>query len=150
MKIEIHSFESIEIRATAPFGHGTAMISIGDNGNPPPSLKHAPDYLLRLEFEDIAPDEINETGVNPDHIFSDKQAHEIAEFVYTIKDKAKLIICQCEYGQSRSAACAAALREHFYGNGIDIFADDKYYPNKLVFRKVLEALDHIKLNCCKE
>ena len=50
------------------------------------------------------------------------------------------IICQCDYGQSRSAACAAAILEHFERNGISIFADYRYYPNQLVFNKVLKAL----------
>lgn len=57
------------------------------------------------------------------------------------KDKAETIICQCEYGQSRSAAIAAALSEFFWKSGIDIFADDRYFPNKLVFRLTLQALN---------
>lgn len=143
MKIEIHSFESIETRAQKPFEHGTAIISIGDNGNEPPELKYAPDYIIRLEFEDIVPDELDDEGINPDHIFNDEQAHEIAEFIYSVKDKADTTICQCEYGQSRSAGLAAAIREYFHGDGIDIFADDRYYPNKPVFRKVLKALNEL-------
>ena len=143
MKIEIHSFESIEARAQKPFEPRTAIISIGDNGNEPPELKYAPDYIIRLEFEDIAPDEFDDEGINPDHIFNDEQAREIAEFIYKVNDKADTIICQCEYGQSRSAGLAAAIREHFHGDGIDVFADDRYYPNKLVFRKVLTALNEL-------
>ena len=50
------------------------------------------------------------------------------------------IICQCEYGQSRSAACAAAIKEHYGKRGIEIFADYRYYPNQLVFNKLLCAL----------
>ena len=45
-----------------------------------------------------------------------------------------------EYGQSRSAACAAAIREHFMG-GIEIFANYRYYPNQLVYNKLKAALD---------
>ena len=37
------------------------------------------------------------------------------------------IICQCEHGQSRSAACAAAIKEHFEKSGIEVFADYRYY-----------------------
>lgn len=143
MTVEIHSLESIETRVQKPFEAGTAIISIGDNGNEPPKLKYAPNYILRLEFEDIAPDELDDEGINPGHIFNDEQAREIAEFIYKVKDKVDTIICQCEYGQSRSAGCAAAIREHFHGDGIDIFADDRYYPNKLVFRKVLNALNEL-------
>ena len=52
------------------------------------------------------------------------------------------IICQCEHGQSRSAACAAAIKEHFEKSGIDIFADYRYYPNQLIFNKLRDALIH--------
>lgn len=50
------------------------------------------------------------------------------------------MICQCEHGQSRSAAVAAAIMEFRSRRGITVFAHDSYYPNKVVFRKVLEAL----------
>ena len=45
------------------------------------------------------------------------------------------------YDQSRSAGCAAAILEHFYRRGIDIFADYKYYPNQVVYHKVFDALE---------
>ena len=45
----------------------------------------------------------------------------------------------------RSAACAAAIREHFYGDGIEVFADYRYYPNQLVYNKLKAALDAEKL-----
>ena len=48
-------------------------------------------------------------------------------------------------GCARSAACAAAIREHFYGEGIEIFADYRYYPNQLVYNKLKAALDEEKL-----
>jgi len=35
---------------------------------------------------------------------------------------------------------AAAVLEYLNKSGIDIFADDDYYPNKAVFRKVLHQL----------
>ena len=44
-----------------------------------------------------------------------------------------------------AAACAAAIREHFYGDGIEIFADYRYYPNQLVYNKLKAALDAEKL-----
>lgn len=64
----------------------------------------------------------------------------LAEFIYTAKRGGMDIICQCDFGQSRSAACAAAILEHFEGRGIDIFADYSYYPNQLVYHKVIDAL----------
>lgn len=50
------------------------------------------------------------------------------------------MIVQREHGQSRSAAVAAAILEFAEGDGISIFSDDRYYPNKLVYRKTLKAL----------
>jgi hypothetical protein len=76
--------------------------------------------------------------------FDDKQAEIIADFVLRNKDKINVLICQCEYGQSRSAACAAAVTEYLHGNGIDIFSDMRYYPNKLVYEKTLAALRSYK------
>ena len=45
---------------------------------------------------------------------------------------------------SGSAAVAAAIREFNSRRGIEIFADDRYFPNKVVFRKVLRALKNNK------
>jgi len=68
----------------------------------------------------------------------------LAEFIYTAKADGLDIICQCEYGESRSSACAAAILEHFQKTGISIFADYRYYPNQVVYHKVFDALE--KLN----
>lgn len=37
------------------------------------------------------------------------EADELAEFIFTAKKDGKDIICQCEYGESRSSGCAAAI-----------------------------------------
>lgn len=158
MKIEIHSLKSIKARAMQPFAQHTILISIGDTNEEPPRLQNEPDHILRLTFDDITLQEVKEEFELPQsvkssdvaliellrikniHIFSDEQASQIAEFVLRHNSETEVLICQCRYGQSRSAGCAAAVTEYLYGNGIDIFADDRYYPNKLVYRKVLEAL----------
>ena len=68
------------------------------------------------------------------------EADALAHFIYeAIRDRLSLI-CQCDYGQSRSAACAAAILQHFEGRGIDVFADYRYYPNQLVYHKIYDAL----------
>lgn len=148
MKIRILDRESMEERAERPFPAKTAVISITDAGDAPVKLAHLPEHLLRLSFDDVEPEpelpdkamgRINAFDMR-NHIISDQQAGEIAGFVHAILSGADLLICQCEYGQSRSAAVAAAIAEYAYGCGIDIFADDRYFPNKYVFRKVLGAL----------
>jgi predicted protein tyrosine phosphatase len=74
------------------------------------------------------------------NVFSDQQAKQIADFVCQYEGETELLLCQCHYGQSRSAGCAAAIAEYYYGNGIDIFTDYRFFPNKLVYHKVLKAL----------
>lgn len=68
------------------------------------------------------------------------EADELAVFILQAEQDGLDILCQCEYGQSRSAACAAAIREYFYHDGISVFADYRYYPNQMVFNKTLSAL----------
>ena len=69
------------------------------------------------------------------------EADDLAEFIFTAKREGKDIICQCEYGESRSSGCAAAIHEYFYNDGIKIFADYRYYPNQMVYHKVYDALE---------
>ena len=38
------------------------------------------------------------------------------------------------------AACAAAILEYFNGTGISVFADYRYYPNQVVYHKIMDAL----------
>ena len=66
---------------------------------------------------------------------------DLAEFIFNAKKEGKDIICQCEYGESRSSGCAAAIHEYFYKDGIKIFADYRYYPNQMVYHKVYDALE---------
>ena len=68
------------------------------------------------------------------------EADALAAFIYQARADGLDILCQCEYGQSRSAACAAAILEHFDSTGISIFADYRYYPSQVVYHKVMDAL----------
>ena len=74
------------------------------------------------------------------------EADALAAFIYQARADGLDILCQCEYGQSRSAACAAAILEHFDGTGISIFADYRYYPNQVVYHKIMDALIRCGLN----
>ena len=73
-------------------------------------------------------------------MLSDEQAMQIVNFYHSVCDKADVLICQCEHGQSRSAAIAAAILEYKCRKGIAVFADDRYYPNKTIFKKVFKAI----------
>ena len=116
------------------------MISVKDTGDDASELKYKPLWLLQLVFDDISSDELEDYKDKEYTLFNEQTARQIADFIICHKDKAETIICQCEYGQSRSAAIAAALSEFFWKSGINIFADDRYFPNKLVFRLTLQAL----------
>ena len=72
------------------------------------------------------------------------EADEPAKFIDKAKENGLDIICQCDYGQSRSAACAAAILQYYEGRGVDIFADYRYYPNQLVYHKIFDALEKVK------
>ena len=152
MQIEIYSYDSIEMRAKIKFKSNTYLISIGDTDANPPTLLYTPEKSLRLIFDDINKDMlIDILGYYPTdseirayegyfRFFNDGQARRIAEFVWRNQNRIDVLICQCEQGQSRSAACAAAVAEFLYGTGEAIFADERYSPNMLVYQKVLEAL----------
>lgn len=113
-----------------------AIISIRDCEDEPIILTNKPPLFLSLAFDDVIP------GDGEGMPISDEQARVVAEFVLKNRDKIRMLVCQCTYGQSRSAAVAAAVMEYFAHRGIKIFADDRYFPNKNVFRKVLSALQN--------
>lgn len=140
LNIEICSRESIEQISSKGFEPGTALISIGDTGAGMPNMKYEPSRKLCLNFDDISSDETDDYVGRKFALFNEETADRIAKFILSHEKEIKTLICQCEHGQSRSAAVAAAVNEFYFRNGISIFADDRYYPNKLVFRLTLKAL----------
>ena len=149
MKIAIKSRAEIEDFA---FPTKSALISITDYDYDFAELRSQPDYILQLVFDDIDSDVfVDELGRTPTdaerkhielkyHMMTDEQAQQITDFYNKVSDTVDILICQCEHGQSRSAAVAAAIMEYAYGNGIEVFADERYYPNKTIFNKVLKQL----------
>ena len=152
MRIEICSFSTIETIAKTEFEPGTYLISIRDSVAEQPMLEYKPDKILWLMFDDVSEEVLTDTPAQKTldtelqitdmdfHLISDIDAERIADFVLCDQKNINVLICQCECGQSRSAGCAAAISEFLYGNGIEIFADDRYHPNKMVYRKTLAAL----------
>ena len=147
MQIHILSREKIEKLAKAPFEPDTAVISITDFVTDFAELENKPKYLLQLVFDDVDNDVFQdhprlrrETVEKKYHMYTTVHAKAVAGFYEQIKNTAKVLICQCEHGQSRSAAVAAAIMELQDKNGIEVFADDNLWPNKMVFKKTLEAL----------
>ena len=152
MKILIKSRKDIEALSKKPFAERTLLISITDANDIPVELVNEPEYLIRVAFDDVDNDVvIDEVGMNATaeenavvekkyNMISFEQANEIAKLYYDHKDEINVLICQCEHGQSRSAAVAAAILEFRSRRGIDVFSNDNYYPNKVVYRRVLKAL----------
>ena len=152
MKIKIMSRSAVEKYTETVFNEKTAIISITDFGCEFAFFKNLPDYLCQVAFDDVDNDVIiDELGKHAReeeikeietkyYMFNNNQAKVIAEFYFSICDKVDCLICQCEHGQSRSAAVAAAILEFRSRKGIAVFSDDRYYPNKVVFRKVLTSL----------
>ena len=152
MKILIKSRKEIEALSQKSFSNKTLLISITDAEDMPVLLVHEPEFLIRVAFDDVdndvVVDEVGENATQEEklsveqkyNMISREQAHEIAKTYCNHKDEINTLICQCEHGQSRSAAVAAAILEFRSRRGIDVFSNDRYYPNKVVFRRVLEAL----------
>ena len=156
MKILTRSRKDIEEIARKPFPEHTALISITDHDWSFAELVHKPEFLLQIAFDDTDNDAIvDELGRKPTEeerqkleakykMFSDDQAKQVASFYHAHKDAIEVLICQCEHGQSRSAAVAAAIMEYRSRKGITVFASDRYYPNKVVYRKTLAALENLE------
>lgn len=144
MRISIHSRKSIDQLFEKGFPENTAVISFYDpiiqkldNNYSPVDYTNKTDTVFQVALEDIEFAAIDEAMDYDDYF---PEADNLAEFILNAYRKDMNIICQCDYGQSRSAGCAAAIMQYFYGNGIIIFADSRYCPNQMVFNKVLDAL----------
>ena len=154
MEIKILNRKKIEDFCLKPMQQRVTLISITDYDNNFANLKYKPEFLLQLAFNDVPVGdgfieemgrELTETEIanleEKYHSATDEQVEKIVHFYNEIKEHTDLLICQCEYGQSRSAAIAAAIMEYETKNGIDIFANDWYCPNKSLFRKLLKHLN---------
>ncbi len=156
MKLEIRSFDSLQQRAARPFLPGTALISICDPDMDRPVLAHQPDHCLQLTFDDLVHEQICkylelpamaeedlERLLSKQHntiLFSRELAETTADFICEHVPSASVLICQCLFGQSRSAAVAAAVAEFYWGKGHLIFDQPRYSPNPLVYSRLLDAL----------
>lgn len=148
MKISIYSRERIEKLIDANFPKNTAAISFYDpkgirsDNLTPVDYKNKAEMVYQVAVYDIDIEHLDKYDLTFDTYLP--EAKDLARFIYEAVEKGLDIICQCHYGQSRSAACAAAILEHFEKNGISIFADYNYYSNQVVFNKILNALKEVK------
>jgi len=151
MNVTICSRKRAEELLRNGFPPRTAVISFCD---PPSTDRHAPtpplDYtgaaarVFTVAVRDLDLSVLPDVGLTYDTYLPEADA--LAAFIYQARADGLDILCQCEYGQSRSAACAAAILEHFDGTGISIFADYRYYPNQVVYHKIMDALTRYGLS----
>lgn len=150
MKVTVYSREEIErIIKSGDFPENTAVITFYDT-----AVKRVDENYTHVHYEDVCRDVfycelddldigyLGEKGLTYEMYFD--YADDLAEFIYDVYGLGMDIICQCDYGQSRSAGCAAAILQHFYKTGIDVFIDYRRYPNQLVYHKVFDALEKYK------
>ena len=145
MKIDICSRKTAEALLENGFPENTAVISFYDPPSkrmkdvmPPVDYKDNADRVFYVQVHDIDLEILPDYGLTVDTYLP--EADRLADFIRKAHDDGLDILCQCEYGQGRSAAGAAAIAEDYDHNGIEIFADYRYYPNQLVYHKIMDAL----------
>lgn len=96
------------------------------------------DDVFYIGVPDITEEGFFEFGYTEDTFLPEIEY--LVDFIYKAYNSGRDIICQCDFGWSRSAACAAAILERFYGRGDEILLSDNYHPNITIYTKVLAAL----------
>lgn len=155
MKVKIYSRKAIEELLQGDFPKNTAVISFYDPPSKrtgevfkPVDYKGKAERVFTVPIYDIDIEILEDYGLTFETYFP--EVGSLAEYIQQAYKDGLDIICQCEYGQSRSAACAAAILEHYCKDGISVFADYRYYPNQLVYNKIKNALDIINVNSRRE
>jgi len=91
--------------------------------------------LFRIKFPD-ADKNFKREGKTIE-VLSNSDAEDILDFVFSIRNRVQLIVCQCDGGISRSSAVAAALGKIFNNDDTFVFNFPKYKPNMFVYRKII-------------
>ena len=139
MKVSIYSRDLMVERIQRGLPSNVAIISFSDTEEEFVVFPNKTD-VLHVAFYDVRPHTVSKHhygGILP-------QARQIAEYISKKISEGKDIICQCDYGISRSAGCAAAIMEMWGNRGIEIFADYRYSPNQFVYNKVLKELKNVR------
>lgn len=139
MKVQIMSRAEIEKLIEQDALMGVDVISFQDmNDTSEIDFGDLPHRVFSVSVDDLEYDELESEGYTYDTFFS--EADELAQFIREAITSNREIICQCEYGQGRSAGCAAAILEAVYNKGIKIFSDYRYFPNKVIYHKLVEKI----------
>ena len=148
MKVSIYSRKNVEELLKNNFPDNTAVISFydpidkkEDSFYKPVNYLSKPVQLFQVAVHDADLSYLPKCGLTYDTYFP--EVDDLANFIYKAKEEGLDILCQCEYGESRSSACAAAILEHFYQQGLSIFTDYRYYPNQVIYHKIFDALNKL-------
>lgn len=140
MKIQILSGEAAKkMLADNAFPAHTAVVCFTD-GESQIDYSSVTDRIFCVDVPDISMDDLTDYKYTVDDFADAMHADEMAQFILDAYRDGYDFICQCTYGESRSAAVAAAIREYFFHDGIQVFADYRYCPNQLVFNTLYDAL----------
>lgn len=146
MTVTVYSKSKMEERLAQGPLLNTAVISFY---NEPVNLLTKPiDYtgkaerFMQINLPDIDGRGFVEHGYTPETFFA--EAPRVAKFICDAYAAGMDFACQCQFGFSRSAACAAAILEHFEKRGDQIFSSGCYQPNELLYLKLLNALEEQK------
>ena len=123
---------------------GDAVISFCDTDKEPVNLGRTKAEHIVVKADDLDYEEICKRYGNDWSYFT--EADDVAEFIIRAAAAGKRIVCQCEYGMSRSAGCAAAIYEFFMGTGIRVFADRKLCPSVVIFDQMYKSLCRARLS----
>lgn len=137
MHVSICSREEMKARLRQG-RHLAAVISFYGMGTAPVDLSHTLYEVFQVAVDDVELDELKRVGLSYTEFFP--EAEELAKFIFNAKTAGLEIICQCADGQRLSAGCAAAIRQFFDGDGIEVFANYHYFPNRLMYHKIYNTL----------
>lgn len=91
--------------------------------------------LLQLAFADVA-----NVDLRYDYDgFTESDAHEIFDFLEDQVGRFEVLLVHCEMGLSRSPAIGAAVARIWQGRGAEHAYFDRWTPNGLVYRTMLEV-----------
>lgn len=138
MRVVVMNKSNVEDYAMSKHENTSVVISIASRGSNkafvvPCTVNNIKDVLF-LNFNDT--DDISSIY----GCIERKEAEEISKFVKKYSDEIDTIIVQCEAGQSRSAGTAAAIMKYLFNDDTAIFNNQRYTPNMLCYRMVLDAL----------
>lgn len=137
--MEFYVYSRHALEAARPHEVPHLIVSISTPGSEPARFKTNDQTLevLRLWFHDL--DALKEGyDDKPEDLFSRSQAERIVDMVLA-HPQAERFVVHCDAGISRSSATAAAIMKGLTGDDSKIFKNPRYYPNRLVYRTILEV-----------